>query len=389
VRGHDGWIGGWQTRQSRSYFAIQLPHRWWLLGTDVQSGAYIDDPQMRYFGRVAEQLRPGDKVILCPPAPSWVRAVEDRHDYDSIDYFVRTVISPTGAEVKLMVSGDLHHYARYSTSERELITFGGGGAYLSPTHGLPEQIEVPPPRSLVRKPSPIVPYRLAATYPAKARSRALSFGAFWRLPLRNPMFLAFLGVLQTLTMLAFANAAQRLSGSEQRLVTIPAVLMIALDLLGTVVMAMPHTAGQRRPKHWLLGFAHGLAFIGVAVLGTWIWLRLPFFDLTWPLPLAAAAALYLPVVAFVAGELLALYLLVAAQFGVNVNELFAGQGITGYKGFLKLHFERDGSLTIYPVGVERIAHRWRATPNAASDRSWLEPAEPLALHLIEPPIRIR
>jgi hypothetical protein len=24
------WIGGWQTKQTRSYFAVQLPHRWWL-----------------------------------------------------------------------------------------------------------------------------------------------------------------------------------------------------------------------------------------------------------------------------------------------------------------------------------------------------------------------
>jgi hypothetical protein len=24
------WLGGWQTRQRRSYFALRLPHRWWL-----------------------------------------------------------------------------------------------------------------------------------------------------------------------------------------------------------------------------------------------------------------------------------------------------------------------------------------------------------------------
>ena len=42
-------IGGWQTRQTRSYFAVQLPKRWWLLGLDSQLGSYIDEPQLEYF----------------------------------------------------------------------------------------------------------------------------------------------------------------------------------------------------------------------------------------------------------------------------------------------------------------------------------------------------
>ena len=389
VRGHNGQVGGWQTRQSRSYFAIQLPHRWWLLGTDVQAGAYIDDPQLRYFSKVAEQLRPGDKVILCPPAPSWVEAVDDRHAYDSTDYLVRTVIAPTGAEVKVMISGDLHHYARYSGPERELITAGGGGAYLYPTHDLPEEIEVPPPASLARKASPKRTYRLTTTFPSRSRSRAMSWGVLWRLPRRNPTFLAFLGVLLTLTMLAFANSADRTSGSEQRLFTIPSALMIIINFGGAIFMAMPLTSGQRKPKHWMLGLGHGLAIMALSGFGAWVWLQLPFHRWEWPLPLVGAAVLVLPVASLAAGALFSLYLMVAAAYGVNVNELFAGQGITGYKCFLKLHFEADGSLTVYPVGVERTASRWRADPDAPADRPWFQPVQPLRPHLIEPPIRLR
>jgi len=33
------WLGGWQTRQTCSYFALKLPRGWWLLGTDVQLGS--------------------------------------------------------------------------------------------------------------------------------------------------------------------------------------------------------------------------------------------------------------------------------------------------------------------------------------------------------------
>jgi hypothetical protein len=389
VRGDEGSVGGWRTRQDRSYFAVQLPHRWWLLGLDVQAGAYIDDPQLRYFRSVAAHMGPGDRVIICPPSPSWVESTDDHKAYDSLDYFVRTIVAPTGADVRLMISGDLHHYARYSRPERELITCGGGGAYLYPTHELPGRISVPPVRSLVRNATPAQTYDLQRTFPTKSQSRGLSLGVFWRLPWRNSMFLGLLGLLQTLTMLAFVNAADRVvSGVEQRLVTVPAVLMAVLDILGTCLLAMPRAAGQRRPRHWLLGLLHGAAFVGLAALGTWAWLGLPFVDQMWPLPLLVAIVLYLPLSGLAAGELFALYLVIASKFDVNVNELFAGQGITGYKGFLRMHFGADGALTIYPIGVRRTAHGWHARPDAAPGASWFEPRHPMQLHLIDGPLRI-
>jgi hypothetical protein len=389
VRGNEGAVGGWRTRQSRSYFAIELPHRWWLLGIDVQAGAYIDDPQLRYFTAAAARMGPGDRVIICPPSPSWVEATDDRNAYDSLDYFVRTVIAPTGAEVRLMISGDLHHYARYSRPEQELITWGGGGAYLFPTHELPEEISVPPVRSLVRNASPSRVFKLGQTFPTKAQSRGLSLGVFWRLPWRNPVFLGLLGLLQTLTMLAFINAADRVvSGVEQRLVTVPAALMVVIDVLSACLLAMPRSAGQRRPRHWLLGVLHGAAFVGLAALGTWAWLNLPFAGSPWPVPLLLAVVIYFPLSAVAAGELFALYLLVAAKFDVNVNELFAGQGITGYKGFLRLHFTADGGLTIYPIGARRTGRGWYARPADAPDASWFAPGQPIELHLIDDPIRI-
>ena len=48
------------------------------------------------------------------PAPTWVKAAEQPDAYDSVDYFIRTILAPTGAHVRLLVSGDLHHYARYT-----------------------------------------------------------------------------------------------------------------------------------------------------------------------------------------------------------------------------------------------------------------------------------
>jgi hypothetical protein len=388
TRGH-GTVGGWRTHQTRSYFAIELPHRWWLFAIDAQLDAYIDDPQLRYFRDAAKRLRPGDRVILCPPNPTWVEATHDPHAYDTVDYFMRTVIAPTGAQVRLLLSGDLHHYARYTHANRELITAGGGGAYLYATHRLPERLDVPPKATLVRKKSPSQEYRLAATYPTKSRSRQLAAGVFGRLPWRNPGFVSLLGTIQLLLMFAFTGAAQRLSGPEQRLFSIPVVGMAAIVLAITVGFAMPPTAGKRRPRHWALGAGHGVAHLGLGVLGSWAWLALPFHELRWPLPLLVATLIYLPASGLLASQLVAGYLLVASLFDVNLNELFAAQGIVDHKSFLRLRIDRDGTLTVYPIAVDRVGRRWRAAPQARADKPWIEPIRPLTVRLAEKPIRLR
>src|SRR5262249_30201398 len=216
----------------------------------------------------------------------------------------------------------------------------------------------------------------ASTFPSRPESRRLALGVFWRMPLRNTWFLAFLGLFQTLSMLAFANTFERQPGIEQRLVTIPAVLMAVIDILSLLFLAMPRSAGHRLPNLWILALSQGVAFVALAVLSSWLWVTLPFVRWEWPLPLLAAVVLDLPVFAFLAGELFALYLLVASRFRVNVNESFAGQGITGYKNFLRLHFADDGSLTIYPIGVARTASQWRGAPPPPAHPPWFAPGQP-------------
>ena len=108
-------IGGWRTEQTRSYFAVELPHRWWLYALDTQFDAYLDAPQLLYFAAAAEELQPGDAVILCCAKPAWVAAGQGSPEaYDTIEFFDRTIVRPRGASIRLMLSGDSHHYARYT-----------------------------------------------------------------------------------------------------------------------------------------------------------------------------------------------------------------------------------------------------------------------------------
>jgi len=389
ARRKDGHIGGWQTRQRRSYFAVKLPNDWWLFAMDEQSGAYIDDPQLLYFERAAQHVRPEDRVILMTPSPKWVKAVDDPELYDATDYFLRTILAPTGAQVRVLVSGDLHHYARYSGPDRELITCGGGGAYLLATHQLKDEITVPPAGTLTRSRSRARQYALRSRFPDAATSRRMSWGVFHRAPTRNPGFVTMLGLVQTLTMLAMAGAASQ-SGNIQRLFTIPLSLMVFIILAGTVMFARPPGAAMaNHARHWILGLAHGFAQIGLAVLGTWAWLHVPARDWAWPGPLVVAAVIYGPIIGFLSTQVCALYLVIASWFNVNVNELFAGQGIEDAKSFLRMHIDADGTLTIHPIGIDKICRKWVADPDGEAHSSWLRPDAPLVAHPIEPPIVVR
>nr|MDT0660132.1 metallophosphoesterase [Micromonospora sp. DSM 115978] len=390
VRSRDDNVGGWVTPQARSYFAVELPANWWLFGLDEQSGAYLDDPQLLYFEEAARNLGPESKVILVVPAPSWLKAVDNPQAYDAVDYFIRTIVTPTGAEVRLLIAGDLHHYARYTSPDRELITCGGGGAYLYPTHKLPECIEVPPKDTLARRASRSEPFDLAGRYPDPARSRRYGWGVFGRLPLRNPGFVTLLGILQTMIMLAIAGVtAPRVGETDQRLFSIPLVAIVVVALLGAAFFAKPPTAsGKRKLRHWLLGLSHGLSHVGLAAGGAWAWLSLPFHQWPWPLPVFAAILLFAPVAGLVASQLTAGYLVLAGHFGVNLNELFAGQGIEDAKSFLRLRIDPDGTLTVYPVAVDRIGRHWKINPDQSVDASWIVPERPLRARLAEPPITI-
>ncbi|MGY0231337.1 metallophosphoesterase family protein [Longispora urticae] len=358
-------FGGWRSPQSRSYFALKLPHGWWLYAIDEQFDAYLDEPQMDYFRAAAKELKPGDKVIIASPAPSWVYTEEKPSEYDTIKYFIKKIIGEHDVTVKLHLSGDAHHYARYGDG---FITCGGGGAYLAGTHGLPKGIAVPVVAGAAVHP-------LRATYPSQADSKRYGWGVFWRMPWQNPTFALLIGLLHTLVLLAFVS-------SRPRILTLPVVGMVAVAFAATVGFSTLE-ARVIRKRHWFAGFAHGLAHLGLAVAGMYVWNRLPFVHLEPPWA-SASTLLYLPVVSVLGVQIVALYLLVADRWGVNRNELFAGQGIIDSKSFLRMRFAKDGSLTIYPIGLERSGRSWQA--NTGPGPSLLAPTDPLVPHLIESPI---
>ena len=82
------WFGGWKTRQSRSYFALKLPHRWWLVGVDVQLDSDIDIPQVKFFKRIARRMGEGDRIICVQPSRT---GFSPRYTRNSTPRLTRTI----------------------------------------------------------------------------------------------------------------------------------------------------------------------------------------------------------------------------------------------------------------------------------------------------------
>jgi hypothetical protein len=388
-------IGGWATQQTRSYFAIALPQRWWLFAVDAQLTSYIDEPQLAYFRAAAAELRPGDGVILCWPTPAW--AHRNPEDYDPIDFFDRDIVRPTGASIRVMLSGDYHHYARYSSDDGgERITCGTGGAYLVATHRLPETIIVPSPQSRMRNQTEPRPFRLRARYPDRFASRWLTpgiLGVGWR----NPGFVALLGSIQAVFVISLIFAidyGRRLGGGWSSLQTLraslPSLLLAVLIVYGAVGFARIDPRSPRRSA-LIAGVIHGLAQLALGIGWTASVFALHHYRPDW-LPDAALALIVVVVTIGVIGAVAALvtgaYLALASQFDVNLNEAFAGQSIEDNKGFVRMRIAPTGQLSIYPIKVARVCRAWQADPHGVGSDPWLRPRDPLHTELIEEPITV-
>ena len=397
------WIGGWQTSQRRSYFALALPHRWWLWGIDIQFDTYIDEPQLEYFRTVAgAQLRPGDSVILCSAKPNWVKANEDEPEaYNTLDYFQRQTVEERGAEVRLHLTGDAHHYARYQaeTGGRELITAGGGGAFLSSTHHLPDTLLLPPPKATHtgRKKAPAT-FGLVTSYPTKDESKKIARRVI-TLPRKNPSFVGLVAVIYVLYAWTIQSAVRQPGQSVSEVMhdlSFTGVAAgigrspLALIITAVLVVGMAgFTKSKSRRKKWTLGLLHAGAHVA-AVVGVVRLVDQVLTDVR-GLPYMALLLLLVGVAGGLAGSLvMAAYLFLADRFAnCNDNELFAAQRLEGWKNFLRLHIDGEGVLTVYPVKVADVPKEWRLRQGGEQDDPWLEPqGGPLAPALIEAPVRI-
>ncbi|MDQ3765186.1 MAG: metallophosphoesterase [Actinomycetota bacterium] len=386
------WIGGWRTRQHRSYFALKLPHGWWLWGIDIQFGSYIDEAQLQYFADVTvEQVQPGDRIILCmaKEVESGRKRAEIHSDRD-VEYLEREIIQPSGAQLLLYLKSGKHYYARYEEEKgcRQHITSGGGGAFLHPTHNLPEQVDLPGAQGTIS-------YRRAGTYPSPVVSKRLR-KRIWLLPPYNLPLAAVFGTVQVLLafMLGLHLGDRHVSlglGDLRRAVwesptSFLLILLMIASLAGMVRFAHEVSGAGR----FLLGMVHStlqiVSVAGVMLVASWLSSALGLQGV-WSLIAFLAMVGVLGGIAGTVG--LSGYLWATNCLGLHGNEGYAPLHHQDLKHFLRLHIEADGSLTVYPIGVNRIGRKWILCPDAPAHAPWFAPhgSEPQP-HLIEKPITI-
>ena len=105
------WLGGWLMPQEKSWFALQLPHGWWLFALDNALNNDIDPVQFQYFARLAAgSVQQDDRVILCYHEPDWVINAHEKVDIGQNIHYLQTVLD---GKVVLKLAGDLHHYTRH------------------------------------------------------------------------------------------------------------------------------------------------------------------------------------------------------------------------------------------------------------------------------------
>jgi hypothetical protein len=353
-RGFAGCI----TKQTRSYFALKLPANWWLLAIDLQLGADLDEPQVQYFQKVAARMDDRAQLIFCVPEPQWILEEAYPHhtsyEHASTRFLEEKVFRRPG---KVFLTGDLHFYKRHEGPQGvQKITSGGGGAFLHPTHA-------PDTRRLRNG------FVQRAVYPDERTSAGLCWRNFL-FPFLNPKagwLYAFLYAMSAWLASASLN--------ESDIVDLPAAFEAALNaairdplngmwLVLVVGAFIFFTDTHVRSWRILGGASHAVAHLAAAFLVGWLAVLLTVRALglaygSIPQLLLAGGT------TFVLGGLVGTFILGAYLFvsirilGRHNNEAFSSLRIADWKQWLRLRIDRQGTLTIYAIAIDRVPRRWR------------------------------
>jgi len=405
--GQQRWFAGWRTRQTRSYWAVQLPHRWWLWGIDSQLDAYIDHAQIRYFRETAEtHMQPGDRVILCVAEPSWIFANNgDATLHRNLSFVENEIINKHGGHLALTVSGDLHHYAHYTErapdagKARHKVTCGGGGAFSHGTHHLPDELDLGDDEEI---------YDSTGEYlPSASDSRAM----LWRnllMPLRHPLFAAVIGgfylvyawvlnrtlLLPELSAIPFAiENVEKIPSLfiKSTFTSLLAVAFLLLLVMSGAMFAQPDwksCPGRKPIRKWLGGIVHSVLHLVVLLGSLWYiatesWITIP------PDPPEWGSAVYFSLAiglsgALIGGVVFGLYLILSnLLFGFHRTEAFSAVADKDHKSFLRIQIGADGA-TVYAIGMNRSGSKWQWSSDKANGASWISPRDgELHFRLIE------
>ncbi len=435
------WVGGWKTWQRRSYFALKITDHLWLWAIDTQLNADIDQQQINYFNCLAKEVMlEASKIILCTAEPSWVyvdaktkqetnpKKKEKKKEaiYAYLGHLEQKTIKKYHHEVIVGLAGDWHNYTRYVSTDENLepdakkhqrFVSGGGGAYLYPTHNMPKELTLPKRFGGQR-------YKREAIFPNEEESWvkvrwSLLFSWY---PL-NWSFTAFLGgfylllawVVQSVsknsrppgeTLLDKFRDSFDVTAFIEIIAHSPSSVMLLLILLaGLIAFSNFETFWKKLLHGGLHTLAHMLLFFLLIRCFAIFNLDLLNLRINEPLQVTLFGVEMLWFGGFLGGVVLGFYLWSSNRWlNIHDNEVLLCQSDPDYKNFIRMHIDKHGTLTIYPIGVERVNRKndwsldqterqlaaWRLQPEAKDGQAWFEPTEGTIndfAKLIEKPIK--
>src|SRR6185312_2469632 len=293
------------------------------------------------------------------------------------------------------------------------------------TSHLPDRIEltkVDPTDSCRGTSATTGTYTRGAVYPDQSTSRRLRAGVLL-LGFKNPWFVLALGLIYVLCGWLLQSASQgsllvqSTVGADKPMnalmawlsqqplshagdvfgvlveimVQVPALMVIAALLVFGLYKFCSPDPGRPGWLRWI-GVVHGLAHLALILALTWgfahlnglLGLQAPGHERLW-----IQGALYIVEMIVIGGPLGAFLFSLALVPGVNLNEAYSSQRIEHYKNFLRIHLRPDGALSVYAVGIRRVA-RWRFDPRADRRKPYFRPRDgkPPRVHLIEDPFTV-
>jgi hypothetical protein len=379
-------IGHWRTHQQRSYFAAQLSDHWWVWGIDIALVRDMDQPQADYFVAIAERMPEGANIILCSAEPGWYKAESKGDAYRTLSYAAWIAENARTTEKKkkdlripLVLSGDSHHYARYSGPGAQYITSGGGGAFVHGTLELKDNITA---EWLRDKTATLA---LESCYPTKEQNREMLDGNRQFCSL-NPEMTTALGGLYLLGTFILTS-----------LWRVDVAILLYVTLFAGLWGYSRFQEEYSSKTIVLLAAAHALAHLAIIGLLSWavLWLNerlLAGYHWHWFLWLLILAVVALTLGRWLAGKIFGWNLLLTCRhFDINHNDAFSAMKLDSHRHFLRIRIKFD-TLTVYPIKLETVPtrERWRENPDYKKNKfaSVFVADPPVAPQLIEEPIVI-
>lgn len=408
-------LGAWQTDQSRSYFALELPKNWYLFAFDFGINGYsLDNLQFNYFCDAIDQLDSDARIILVAAEPDWIdNGVQNPRlyrRYQRVERIIAERFTNRGKsppKIFLNLSGDTHNYQHYVRSKpetirkvfselcakrrledasaeracstalgdyyvRHKIVAGGGGAFLHPTHALSKKsmrtvltdahklgVDA---NDKVAEVAATDLYEMKACYPSQKTSRRLAVKAALLFLPRNIRLAAFIATSYLLLAWPMREPLSRwiVRDNTQSILDIGLNFMMLVISVGLITLFT--LMARTRPHIGLAvaGFVHGVAQV-LLLYGGYALAYIGIAALvgsasryTWATFPILRDLIFFVVVGGAATALLgwALWLYLAA-FNGGKNELFSSASISTHKNFLRLAISKTGQLTVYPIAVPK------------------------------------